>query len=452
MKELKCPKCGTTFTVDEADYATIVKQVRDAEFDAEVSRRLKEQKALSDAQQQLAKAEADKKLQSELSKKENEINSLQASIADLNNNLATIAKDKDAEKTSELAQKDQEITTLKSKLAQKDQEATIKVMEAENKSKDEINEKEKEIATLKSTIQQEQLQATQKEQALKEAHRVEVMDLRTQLDYFKDLKTKMTTKMVGESLEEHCSIEYEKNLRPYLLESEFGKDNDIVEGTKGDFVFRDFHNGIEITSIMFEMKNECNTDGKKHKNEEFLKKLDENRRKKKCKYAVLVSMLDPENELYNQGIVDKSFLYEDMYVIRPQFFVPFISFVVKNERKNIGLLEEIEDIKRREFDVCKFQDALKVGKDLFASHCQHAINNHDNAIKQIDDVIKTLQETKKLLETSNKQLGFAEKSLEGLSVDKLTKDNPTMKLKFAEAAASQKTEIISQEPASGNPE
>ena len=281
MKELKCPKCGNVFTVDESDYADIVNQVKNAEFHAEVDRRLKEMEKQQALKQQTAILKAEQRLQS-------------------------LASEKDAE-----------IIRLKARIDETDSRIRVAVLEEQNKSKDALQKKEQKIAELKNELTANESKSLERVQSLKEMYDMQLKEKQTQIDYYKDLKTRMSTKMVGETLEQHCSTLFNTTIRPLMPNAYFEKDNNVAEGTKGDFIFRDKDNGFEYISIMFEMKNENDTTATKHKNEDFLKKLDDDRRKKGCEYAVLVSLLEPDNETYNTGIVDMSHRYEKMYVIRP---------------------------------------------------------------------------------------------------------------------------------------
>ena len=357
MKELKCPNCGQVFQVDEADYASIVSQVKNAEFDAEVDRRLAELHERHKAEQELATAKTEQSFQKQLSSKEVELSNKDAEISRLKSSaeseLAKVKGEKDAEiarlksllenieaqKKSELtlalAEKDKTIAQLNSTIEQSDNKMQLAVMEERSKAQQAVQQKENEITQLRTSVELEKREAQIHEAALVKRHEDELRMKQEQVDYYKDLKTKMSTKMVGETLEQHCSIEFEQYIRPMMPNAYFDKDNDASDGTKGDFIFRDSEDGTEYISIMFEMKNEMDTTATKHKNDDFLKKLDEDRKKKGCEFAVLVSLLEAENDLYNNGIVNKSHLYPKMYVIRPQFFVPFINLLVQASKKSL---------------------------------------------------------------------------------------------------------------------
>ena len=279
----------------------------------------------------------------------------------------------------------------------------------------------------------ERFKAQAETEELNKRHLLELQTKQEQIDYYKDLKTRMSTKMVGETLEIHCSTLFNQLLRPILPNAYFEKDNEVADGTKGDFIFRDRADGVEYISIMFEMKNEMDTTSTKHKNEDFFKKLDEDRRKKECEYAVLVSLLEPDSELYNGGIVDVSHRYEKMYVIRPQFFIPLITLLVQTSRKSLEYKKQLMLAQSKEVDVTNFEDKLEEFKDKFGRHYELASRRFGEAIKQIDDTIAKLQKVKESLMSSENNLRLANKDTEGLTIRKLTYNNPTMKQKFDEA-------------------
>lgn len=395
MKELKCPKCGSVFTVDEADYALILQQVKTDEFNDELKKRLDDNRKEEKTRLDLALAKQKAEIDAVLKSKDQEIAKLEATIAN-----------KDSETKAALLEKSLEDQKT---LAKKEEEGR-KALEA----------KKAEIAKLKADY----------EGRLKVAEE--------QVAFYKDMKAKMSTKMIGESLEVHCSTLYEQFMRFALPQAKFEKDNDVVGGTKGDFVFRDFApDGTENVSIMFEMKNEADTTATKHKNEDFFKKLDEDRRKKKCEYAVLVSMLEPDNELYNAGIVSVANGYEKMYVVRPQCFIPIITLLVQASRKAMEYKCEVAEMRRQSVDVTNFEAKLLDFQDKFGNNCRLAKEKFDKAIAEIDKSIKALQATKDALLSSENNLRLANKKAEELTIHKLTYGNPTMQAKFAAAKAAQ---------------
>ena len=397
MKELKCPKCGNVFTVDESDYADIVNQVKNAEFHAEVNRRLKEME-----KQQALKQQTD--------------------ILKAEQRLLSLASEKDAE-----------IIRLKARIDETDSRIRVAVLEEQNKSKDALQKKEQKIAELKNELTANESKSLERVQSLKEMYDMQLKEKQTQIDYYKDLKTRMSTKMVGETLEQHCSTLFNTTIRPLMPNAYFEKDNNIAEGTKGDFIFRDKDNDFEYISIMFEMKNENDTTATKHKNEDFLKKLDDDRRKKGCEYAVLVSLLEPDNETYNTGIVDMSHRYEKMYVIRPQFFIPIITLLVQAAKKSLEYKRQLAIAQSKEIDVTNFEKKLDEFRNLFGNNVKNAHDRFHDAIAAIDKSIADLQKVKDNLLKSDDHLRLANDKVENLTIRKLTYKNPTMKEKFDEA-------------------
>ena len=433
MKELKCPKCGSVFQVDEADYASILSQVKNAEFDAEIQHRLAEIDERHKAEQDLAAVKTEQSFQTQLNKKDKELDAKDAEIERLKTQLQNIEAQKKSELTLALAEKDQKIAQLNSTIEQGDSKLQLAVMAERNKAQEAVQEKDKEIMKLRSDAELEKREAQIHETALLEQHKKELHMKQEQLDYYKDLKTKMSTKMVGETLEQHCSIEYEQYIRPAMPNAYFDKDNDAADGTKGDFIFRDSEDGTEYISIMFEMKNEMDTTATKHKNEDFLKKLDEDRKKKGCEFAVLVSLLEADNDLYNTGIVNKSHLFPKMYVIRPQFFVPFINLLVQTSKKSLEYKKQLILAQSKEVDVTNFESKIEDFKTKFGRHYELASKKFDDAVKQIDDTISKLLKIKENLLGSENNLRLAQQDTEDLTIRKLTYKNPTMKAKFDEA-------------------
>ena len=455
MKELRCPHCGQVFQVDEADYASILSQVKNAEFDAEINRRLHELEERHQAEQKLATTKAEQSYQSQLNKKELEISAKEAEItrlrseaaslldrvkgekdteiALLRNKLETIAVQKANEQAIALAEKDKAIAQLHASIEQSENKLQLAVMEERSKAQQKVQAKDTEITQLRAAAALEKREAQIHEAALTKRYEEELRMKQDQVDYYKDLKTKMSTKMVGETLEQHCSIEFEQYIRPMMPQAYFEKDNEAVDGTKGDFVFRDYEDGTEYISIMFEMKNEMDTTATKHKNDDFLKKLDEDRKKKGCEFAVLVSLLEADNDLYNNGIVNKSHLYPKMYVIRPQFFVPFINLLVQTSKKSLEYKKQLILAQNKEVDVTNFENQLQEFKDKFGRNYRLASEKFRSAISEIDKTITHLQKVREALVGSEDNLRLANDKAEGLTIRKLTFKNPTMKEKFYEA-------------------
>ena len=433
MKELKCPKCGSVFTVDEADYASIVNQVKNAEFDAEIARRMKELDSRHKAEQELASTKAEQDFQQKMTRKELELGAKDAEIVRLRAQLAGIEAQKESEKSLALAEKDKMIARLSSTIEQHDSKLQVAVMEERYKSQRSLQEKDSEIAKLVSEAELEKSRAQVHEAELIKRHENELRTKQELVDYYKDLKTRMSTKMVGETLEIHCSTLFNQMLRPMMPFAYFEKDNDAADGTKGDFIFRDSEDGIEYISIMFEMKNEMDTTATKHKNEDFFKKLDDDRRKKGCEFAVLVSLLEPDSELYNGGIVDVSYRYPKMYVVRPQFFIPIITLLVQTSKKSLEYRKKLMLAQSKEVDVTNFENKLNDFKTKFGRHYELASKKFEDAVKQIDDTIAKLLKVKENLLGSENNLRLATQDTEDLTIRKLTYKNPTMKQKFEEA-------------------
>ena len=455
MKELKCPHCGQMFQVDEADYASIVSQVKNAEFEAEIARRLNELNERHKAEQELATAKTEQAYQTQLNKKQLELGVKEAEIerlkAETESQLEKVKGEKDAEiarlktqleniesqKKGELdlalSEKDKTIAQLNAAIEQNETRLQLAVMEERTKAQQTVQAKETEITQLRSAAELDKREAQIHEAALVKRHEEELRLKQEQVDYYKDLKTRMSTKMVGETLEQHCSIEFEQYIRPMMPNAYFDKDNDATDGTKGDFIFRDSEDGTEYISIMFEMKNEMDTTATKHKNDDFLKKLDEDRRKKGCEFAVLVSLLEAENDLYNNGIVNKSHIYPKMYVIRPQFFVPFINLLVQASKKSLEYKKQLILAQSKEVDVTNFENKMEEFKSKFGRHYELASKKFEDAVKQIDDTIAKLLKVKENLLGSENNLRLAQQDTEDLTIRKLTYKNPTMKAKFEEA-------------------
>ena len=433
MKELKCPKCGSVFSVDEADYASILNQVKNQEFEAELKLRMTEMDSRHKAEQQLASAKAEQAFQYKLNQKVLELGTKDSEIERLRNQLKNILIEKENEKNMALAAKDQAIAQLNAKIGQHEANLQIALLNKQRETQEIIQQKDSQIQRLQSDAELEKSQAQIRESELTKRYQHELQAKQEMVEYYKDLKTRMSTKMVGETLEIHCSTLFNQMLRPVMPNAYFEKDNDASDGTKGDFIFRDSEDGTEYVSIMFEMKNEMDTTSTKHKNEDFFKKLDEDRRKKGCEFAVLVSLLEPDSELYNGGIVDVSYRYPKMYVIRPQFFIPLITLLVQTSKKSLEYKRQLILAQSKEVDVTNFENKLLDFKNKFGRHYELASKKFDDAIKQIDDTIAKLLKIKENLLGSENNLRLANQDTEELTIRKLTYKNPTMKAKFDEA-------------------
>ena len=405
MAEIKCPKCGTSFKVDESGYAEILKQVRNEEFSKDLAERERLLMEKHRSQIELLKKQSETEIAKDLNKKEQEIAKVREK--------ALI-----------------EINKLKAQIATSEAENRLAISEA-------VNQAEKERDRFKNDLLLANEKAKNAEANLKEKYEAQLKSKDEQIDYYKDLKTKMSTKMVGETLEQHCEAEFNK-LRPYAFQrAYFKKDNAIskASGSKGDYIFRDYdEDGNEIISIMFEMKNENETTSTKHKNEHFFKELDKDRKEKKCEYAVLVSLLEAESDYYNTGIVDVSYQsgFEKMYVIRPQFFMQFIALLRNAALNADSYRKELAVMKNQNLDITDFETRINEWKDSFAINSSRATKNFEKAIKEIEDSIKKLENTKQALLQTIKNFNTANNKLDDLSVKKLTRGNATMTQKFKE--------------------
>ncbi len=389
MHEIKCPNCGTVFQIDEMDYQNVVKQIRDQEFEKEISEREKQYKIEKESAVELAKSKIEKEYQERVTEQK----------------LA--------------------IVELKNKLVLQDKESTLTIQEA-------LSKKESEISTLSNQLELLKNDFLLKEKNMKETYEEKLKDREEQISYYRDFKAKQSTKMIGESLEVHCSNEFNK-LRPLFSNAYFEKDNDARSGSKGDFIYRDYDDeGMEFVSIMFEMKNEADMTATKHKNEDFFKELDKDRREKKCEYAVLVSLLEIDNDYYNEGIVDVSHKYEKMYVIRPQFFIPLITLIRGMAMNSLKYKKELLMIQNQNIDISHFEDNLNTFKEGFARNYRLASDKFKKAIDEIDKTIDHLQKTKEALLSSENNLRLANNKADDLTIQRLTKGNETMKKLFSE--------------------
>ena len=425
MKELKCPKCGSTFAVDEADYATIVEQVRTDLFQSELEQRIKEQKKQWNAEQKATELESLRHYEQMLSQKDQELSSLKEQLKS-----SEVIQENAVNKA--VAKEQEQIARLEKELAEANGLHQVALLKAENLNKDQVQKKEQEIADLKNQMALAKSEAINNENRLREENATEVRLLKEQVELYRDMKARLSTKMVGETLEQHCYTEYGR-ISMLFPNATFEKDNDASSGSKGDFIFRDYcDDGEEYVSIMFEMKNQNETTATKHKNEDFLDKLDKDRRTKKCDYAVLVSMLELDSELYNTGIVDMAPKYERMYVIRPQFFIPMITILRQASSKTIKYKRELEQAKQQSVDITNFEDKLSEFKEKFGNNYRLASERFTKAIEEIDKTIQHLTKVREALLGSENNLRLANDKAAGLTIRKLTYQNPTMKAKFEE--------------------
>ncbi len=504
MQEIKCPKCGEVFQVDESGYAAIVQQVRDKEFSKDLNQRLelinkeiehavelersKGEKAKAEllsnkeceildlkaqidkekSNYELALSEIQNKAQEEQHEKDKRINQLELEIQnkqiELNlavektkndGILAQKEKDKEIEnlkaelknqenkldlavektKNDEAVtrvEKDKEIERLKTELKNYEKEKELAVEKVKSEEANARGEKDKRILELEGQLKSEKATSKLNVKNIEEKYKEQLQQKDEQIEYFKDLKTRMSTKMVGETLEQHCQIQFNQIRTTAFPNAYFEKDNDIKTGSKGDFIFRDFDGDMEYISIMFEMKNEVDTTTTKHKNEDFFKELDKDRNEKGCEYAVLVSLLEKDNDFYNNGIVDVSYRFPKMYVIRPQFFIPIITLLRNAALNSVGYKRELVLTRNQNIDITHFEEHLNEFKTSFGRNYRLASEKFNKAVEEIDKTIDHLNKVKENLLNSDRNLRIANDKAEDLTIKRLTSKNPTMKAKFDE--------------------
>ena len=403
MQEIKCPNCGTVFQVDESGYTQILQQVRDKAFHEELERR----------EEQLAQ------------EKENDLT------------IARMQQEKSFKETlekrnAELAARDLQIEQLKSQISNSETEKKLAVTEAVRAKEKELSDKGNEITRLQSDLELQKKESALRESSLIEKHKGELELRDEEIERLKDFKARQSTKMIGESLEQHCMNQFNQIRMTAFPNAYFEKDNDASSGSKGDFIFRETADGTEFISIMFEMKNEMDTTATKHKNEDFFKELDKDRKEKKCEYAVLVSLLESDNELYNNGIVDVSYRYDKMYVVRPQFFIPIISLLRNAALNSLKYQRELQVVKSQQLDLQNFEQNMNSFKTGFAKNYELASRKFQDAIADIDRTIKALEKTKEDLLSSDRNLRLANDKAQDLSIKKLTKNAPSVRAMFEE--------------------
>ena len=414
MKEIKCPRCGEVFQVDESGYAAIVKQVRDKEFEKELADR----KAQFDAEKQSAV----KLVQAQTMQK------MAEDISILKQQLA-------ASQSKLKAQTEAQEAQLKAQLALQENAQKLETVNLITQKEKELAQKEREIDLLTGKMETFKQESLLREQGLKDGYEERLRLKDEQIAYYRDFKARQSTKMVGESLEQHCEIEFNRLRATGFQNAYFEKDNDARSGSKGDYIYREFDTQqLEFISIMFEMKNEMDETATKKKNEDFLKELDKDRREKNCEYAVLVSLLEPDSELYNSGIVDMSHRYPKMYVIRPQFFIPMITLLRNAAQNALQYRQELAVIRNQNIDISRFEDDMNDFKEKFSRNFRIASERFQKAIDEIDKTIDHLQKTKEALLSSENNLRLANNKAEDLTIKRLTRNNPTMKAKFEQLA------------------
>lgn len=437
MNEIKCPHCQTVFTIDENLYADIVSQVRNKEFAEDVHKQLEFAKKQFETEKALAKEQEKRLYDEERANFEQKILSLELAMKN-----ADVKEEKNVQEA--LHQKEKEFNALQAELDQLKQQLQFKEVELSQKFQEDLHAKERTILELKQEKELQQKEQEVQQTALKEKYELELRSKKDQFElelkakdeaiaFYKDFKAKQSTKMVGESLEQHCEIEFNRLRMTAFPRAEFGKDNDAKTGSKGDYIYREYdENGIEILSIMFEMKNENDETATKKKNEHFFKELDKDRHEKQCEYAILVSLLEADNELYNTGIVDVSYQYPKMYVVRPQFFIPIITLLRNAALNSLQYKQELALMRDQHIDITHFEEDLETFKKGFARNYELASKKFQSAIDEIDKTIKSLEKTKAALLSSENNLRLANNKAEDLTVKKLVKNNPTMKQRFEE--------------------
>lgn len=489
-EELKCPHCGELFQLDESHYMQLSKQVRDKEFARDLEKRkieiektnasnleiekmkqeAKQEKLLKEKDIELQKkeqeleklknklltAETDRKLavsemksekERELTKKEKELDELKNKLSNTESQKKLAVKEVEQEKEKELLKKTQEIlekknkeleqknaelAKLKSKIEKSETEQMLAISKIEKEKTVELSKKKEEIFALKNQMEMNETEKKLSEKRLKEAYETQLKMKDEQIEQYKDFKMRQSTKMIGESLEVHCSNQFNSIRMTAFPNAYFEKDNDARSGSKGDFIFRESQDGTEFISIMFEMKNEMDTTATKHKNEDFFKELDKDRREKKCEYAILVSMLESENDLYNNGIVDVSYRYEKMYVIRPQFFIPIIALLRNAALNSLKYKHELQIVQNQQLDFRNFEENMLTFKEAFGRNYRIANERFQTAIEEIDKTITHLQKTKEALMSSDRNLRLANDKANDLSIKKLTTNAPSVRKMFEE--------------------
>lgn len=423
MHEIKCPNCGKTFNIDEAGYADILSQVRNEAFEKALHERLVLAEQDKKSAIELAETKIASEMEKKAAKKDVEIERLKA---ELKSSAELIQATVTGELKEEAAKKDAEIARLREELKTADIVKQLALKEA-------LGTVEKERDDLKRDLEAKAVEQKLLESSLKEKYETQIKDRDDAIERLKEMKTKLSTKMVGETLEQHCEIEFTKIRSAAFPMAYFEKDNDAKNGSKGDYIFREAdHAGTEFISIMFEMKNENDGTATKKKNEDFFKELDKDRNEKGCEYAVLVSLLEPNNELYNGGIVDVSYRYPKMYVIRPQFFIPMITLLRNAAQNSLKYKTELALVKAQNIDIANFEDELEKFKDAFGKNFDLASRRFQTAIDEIDKSIDHLQKTKEALLGTDRNLRLANDKAQDVTIKKLTRDNPTMAAKFAE--------------------
>ena len=456
MQEIRCPKCGEVFQADETGYDQIAQQVRDKEFEKELERRKSELNAKHEQSLEIIRLQEEKEYNANIAQKDAEIFSKDQKISELQAKLnasetekrlaisAALEKKNEehskatreytenlTQKETELFAREQKIAELQAKLDVSETAKKLAVAEALEKKNEELSKKTTEIADLKGELKNKETESRLNEKSLQEQYEEKLKLKDEQIEYYKDFKARQSTKMIGESLEQHCLTQFNAIRMTAFPNAYFEKDNDAKTGSKGDFIYRECgEDGTEFISIMFEMKNEADETATKHKNEDFFKELDKDRNEKGCEYAILVSLLEIDNELYNNGIVDVSYKYPKMYVIRPQFFIPMITLLRNAAKNSLQYRQELQIVRNQQVDIRNFEENMNAFKEGFARNYRLASEKFSTAIDEIDKTIDHLQKTKAALLSSENNLRLANNKAEDLSIKKLTKNAPSVKAMF----------------------
>lgn len=424
MNQIKCPHCGKEFTIDESSYAEILNQIRTKEFNEEIHEKLDQIKKQHQGEIKLLEEKSNNLLDKKIAEKEKSIIELNSKITNFANEKELLKKDTEKNMLDQIAEKEKIISELNAKMQMIENDKKLELIEANTI-------KEKEITDLKTQLQLQEKETKLEKNSIKENYENEIKQKDETIAFYKDFKAKQSTKMIGESLEQHCETAFMRLRSTAFQNAEFGKDNDAKTGSKGDYIYREFdENGTEIISIMFEMKNENDETATKKKNEHFFKELNKDRNEKNCEYAILVTMLEADNELYNDGIVDVSYAFEKMYVVRPQFFIPIITLLRNAAMNSLKYKQEIALMREQNIDITHFEEDLNTFKEGFARNYDLASRKFKTAIDEIDKTITHLQKTKDALLSSENNLRLANNKADDLTVKKLVKSNPTMKEKF----------------------
>ena len=432
MENIRCPNCGTVFQISESYYESIRRQIRDKEYEKDIASKEKQFTAEKDAAVAEALRNAERIYAESASEKDRKIGEMEILLSKKESEIGSAVLAERMKAQEELSKLETRLAAADSALDLARKEAEIGRKEAAAEAEKVLAEKDAEILRLNGVLKASESESALRVHTEKEKYEALLRLKDEEIERYKDFRARLSTKMIGESLETHCMDEFNRMRQAAFPSAYFEKDNDARTGSKGDFIFRDYDDGVEYISIMFEMKNEADGTGKKHRNEDFFKELDKDRREKGCEYAVLVSMLESDSDLYNSGIVDVSYRYEKMYVIRPQFFIPMITLLRNAARSSLGYRKQLQTIQNQNIDITHFEEALDDFREKFGRNYRIASERFRTAIEEIDKSIQHLQKIKDNLLASDNNLRLANSKAEELTIRRLTRNNPTMKAKFDE--------------------